>query len=58
MTITVHPGALGVAVAMVAVLWAATDLHWAVASGVAVVVYGVLEFAGVFGAAPSPDSRR
>jgi hypothetical protein len=49
MRVAFHPGALLVASPFVLVLWSATDLRSTMALGLAVVVYDVLSFAGVFG---------
>jgi hypothetical protein len=47
---TFHPRALLlVSVPLVLLLWSATDVRWPMALGMAVVVYDVLSFAGVFG---------
>ena len=46
---TFYPGALLlVSVPLALLLWAATDLRWTMALGMAVVVYDVLSFGGVF----------
>jgi hypothetical protein len=52
-----HPGALLLAITLVALLWAAADLRWPLALGAAAVVYGVLSFTGVLGL-PDPGRRR
>lgn len=47
MTVTFNPRALLVAIPMVALLWWALDVRSTAAMVTAVVVYGVLTFAGV-----------
>jgi hypothetical protein len=48
-TISFQPRALLVTLPLVLLLWAVIELRWALAMGMAVLVYGVLEFAGVLG---------
>jgi hypothetical protein len=47
--VTFNPRALLVTAPLILLLWSAIDLRWPVALGLAMVVYDVLSFGGVFG---------
>jgi hypothetical protein len=56
--VSFHPRALLLTLPLVLLLWAATDLRWTIAVGLAGLVYDVLSFAGVFGAPIARQARR